>query len=80
MNNQNVIGEKLRQLRVKRKISQAKLAKSIFVKNTTISNWENGSRQIHINSLKLICVYFDVPLIYKYNRCHKTRIYFSLHL
>jgi len=58
------IGEKLRQLRVKRKISQAKLAKSIFVKNTTISNWENGSRQIHINNLKLICVYFDVPLNY----------------
>ena len=58
------IGEKLRQLRVKRNISQAKLAKAIFVKNTTISNWENGSRQIHIHNLKLICVYFDVPLNY----------------
>jgi len=57
-------GEKLRLLRVKRKISQAKLAKAIFVKNTTISNWENGSRQIHLNNLKLICVYFDVPLNY----------------
>lgn len=57
-------GEKLRQLRVKRKISQEKLAKAIFVKNTTISNWENGSRQIHLNNLKLICVYFDVPLNY----------------
>ncbi len=64
MTNKIHAGEKLRQLRVKRKISQAKLAKAIFVKNTTISNWENGSRQIHLNNLKLICVYFDVPLNY----------------
>jgi transcriptional regulator with XRE-family HTH domain len=64
MNQQNIIGEKLRQLRTKRGISQAELAKAIFVKNTTVSNWEKGTRQIHINSLKLICVYFEVPLDY----------------
>jgi DNA-binding XRE family transcriptional regulator len=64
MQNKVHTGEKLRLLRVKRNISQAKLAKAIFVKNTTISNWENGSRQIHLNNLKLICVYFDVPLSY----------------
>jgi transcriptional regulator with XRE-family HTH domain len=64
MKNQNTIGEKLRQLRTKEGISQAELAKAIFVKNTTVSNWENGTRQIHINSLKLICVYFGVTLDY----------------
>ncbi|MFZ9196896.1 MAG: helix-turn-helix domain-containing protein [Bacilli bacterium] len=64
MNQQNIIGEKLRQLRTKKGISQAELAKAIFVNNTTISNWEKGTRQIHINSLKLICVYFEVPLDY----------------
>ncbi len=64
MNKENIIGEKLRQLRTKKGISQAELAKAIFVNNTTISNWEKGTRQIHINSLKLICVYFEVPLDY----------------
>jgi len=64
MYKQNIIGEKLRQLRTKKGISQAELAKAIFVKNTTVSNWEKGTRQIHINSLKLICVYFGVPLDY----------------
>lgn len=58
------IGEKLRQLRVKQKLSQADLAKALFVKNTTISNWENDSRQIHLSNLKLLCVYFHVPLSY----------------
>jgi DNA-binding XRE family transcriptional regulator len=57
-------GERLRQLRVQRKISQETLAKAIFVKNTTISNWENGSRQIQLSNLKLISVYFGVPLDY----------------
>jgi DNA-binding XRE family transcriptional regulator len=58
------VGEKLRQLRVQRNISQETLAKAIFVKNTTISNWENGSRQIQLSNLKLICVYFGVPINY----------------
>ncbi len=57
-------GERLRQLRVQRKISQETLANAIFVKNTTISNWENGSRQIQLSNLKLISVYFGVPLDY----------------
>ena len=57
-------GEKLRLLRVKHNISQATLADAIFVKNTTISNWENDSRQIHLQHLEEICRYFKVPLDY----------------
>ncbi|MBM3909347.1 MAG: helix-turn-helix transcriptional regulator [Firmicutes bacterium] len=68
MNPQNIIGEKLRQLRTKKGISQAELAKAIFVNNTTISNWEKGTRQIHVNSLKLICVYFGVTLDYFHDK------------
>jgi transcriptional regulator with XRE-family HTH domain len=58
------LGEKLRKLRVERNLSQAELAEALFVKNTTISNWEHGKRQIHFDNLKLICVYFRVPLSY----------------
>jgi transcriptional regulator with XRE-family HTH domain len=64
MKNRVDLGEKLRLLRVQRKISQETLAEAIFVKNTTISNWEKGSRQIHLKNLEEICRYFQVPLSY----------------
>jgi len=64
MNNKVDLGEKLRLLRVQRKVSQETLAEAIFVKNTTISNWEKGSRQIHLKNLEEICRYFQVPLSY----------------
>jgi DNA-binding XRE family transcriptional regulator len=41
MANPNQIRERLKKIRQERQISQATLAKAHFVKNTTISNWEN---------------------------------------
>ena len=64
MNKTTDIGEKLRLLRVKRKISQAQLAKAIFVKNTTISNWEQGSRKIQTDNLKALSHYFGINISY----------------
>jgi transcriptional regulator with XRE-family HTH domain len=64
MANPNQIRERLKKLRIERQISQATLAKALFVKNTTISNWENGTRSIHLEALHQISEYFNVPLTY----------------
>lgn len=65
-------GERLRQLRVKRKVSQAELAGAIFVKNTTISNWEKGTRKIQTDNLKALSDYFGVPTSYFLEAEEKT--------
>lgn len=64
MANPNQIRERLKKIRLERQISQATLAKALFVKNTTISNWENGTRSIHLEALHQISEYFNVPLTY----------------
>ncbi|MEY3431559.1 MAG: hypothetical protein RIS53_457 [Bacillota bacterium] len=65
-------GEKLRLLRTKRKVSQAELAEAIFVKNTTISNWEKGTRKIQTDNLKALSDFFGVPLSYFLESDEKT--------
>jgi transcriptional regulator with XRE-family HTH domain len=65
-------GERLRQLRVKRKVSQASLADAIFVKNTTISNWEKGTRKIQTDNLKSLSDFFGVPVSYFLEAEEKT--------
>jgi|GEM_PF-2522068 len=65
-------GEKLRLLRTKRKVSQAELAEAIFVKNTTISNWEKGARKIQTDNLKALSDFFGVPLSYFLESDEKT--------
>ena len=39
-----LFGETLRKLRMKKGLSQKKLAEQLFVYNSTITRWENGSR------------------------------------
>jgi transcriptional regulator with XRE-family HTH domain len=55
---------RLKAIRRERQISQATLAKALFVKNTTISNWENGTRQIHLEAIQQLSAYFNVPVSY----------------
>lgn len=57
-------GERLRQLRVSRKLSQKDLAKALFVQHTTISNWEKDVRKINLEQLQQIATYFNVELSY----------------
>lgn len=64
MSNPNQVRERLKKIRLERQISQATLAKALFVKNTTISNWENGTRSIHLEALQQISEYFNVPIGY----------------
>ena len=58
------IKDRLKKIRLEHQVSQATLAKALFVKNTTISNWENGTRSIHLEALQQISEYFKVPITY----------------
>ena len=65
------IGEKLRQLRQNKKLSQKQLADALFVQHTTISNWEKDLRKINLEQLEQIASYFGVEVSYFYQKDSK---------
>jgi transcriptional regulator with XRE-family HTH domain len=58
------VGEKLRQLRTQKGLSQSELAQHLYFSNRTISNWEKGLRDISVENLKRIADFFNVPIAY----------------
>lgn len=60
--NPNAIGDRLRELREARKLTQRAMAKDLSVAPSTISNWEKGRRQPSISELKRIAEYLNVSL------------------
>lgn len=58
------IGDKIKGLRSQRNISQEALAKALFFSNRTISNWEQGIREVSLENLQKIADYFHVPVTY----------------
>ncbi|MBD5091891.1 MAG: helix-turn-helix domain-containing protein [Clostridiales bacterium] len=54
--------EKLKSLRTKKGISQAELAKNIFLSRSAVAKWENGLGLPSEESLKLLAEYFDVSI------------------
>ena len=56
------MGNKIRELRKKKGITQKELAKAIFVSRTAVSKWESGRGYPNIDSLKAIALYFSVSL------------------
>lgn len=60
----NSIGDKIKGLRTQRNISQAALAKALFFSNRTISNWEQGLRDVSLENLQKIATYFQVPMTF----------------
>ena len=49
------LGERIKNIREQRKISQKELAKKIGVSNSRLSNWELGINRPDVDSLALIC-------------------------
>lgn len=49
-------------LRKKHKLSQKELAKKFNVNQNTVSRWENGDRQIDLETLKALSVFFGVSV------------------
>ena len=56
--------ERLKELRVERKLSQADLAKELNVSQRSISSWETGFRQPDFETLERIAKFFDVSADY----------------
>ena len=52
----------LAMLRKRHKLSQKELAKKFNVNQNTVSRWENGDRQIDLETLKALSVFFDVSV------------------
>jgi transcriptional regulator with XRE-family HTH domain len=57
-------GEKLKELRIDKKLSQKELAEILVVDQRTISNWEKEFRQPSFEMLVLIAKYFQVTTDY----------------
>ena len=56
--------ERLKELRIERKLSQAELAKELNVTQRSISSWETGFREPDFSMLERIAVFFDVTTDY----------------
>ena len=56
--------ERLKELRVERKLSQTDLAKELNVSQRSISSWETGFRQPDFETLERIAKFFDVTADY----------------
>ena len=60
----NIFGEKLRELRIEKKLSQKRLGEIFQVCNQTVSFWETGSREPDLDTLKNIALFFEVSVDY----------------
>ena len=56
----STFGEKIKELRKKRGLTQPELAKELGVSNGMISNWENDVNEPGLSHIKNIAIFFDV--------------------
>lgn len=63
----HLFGDKLRELRKEKDISQEDLGKLCGVAKTTISNWENNITEPPFKTVKIIAKYFNVTPNYLLN-------------
>ena len=54
--------EKLRELRIQKNVSQAKLAADIHISRSAVAKWENGLGLPSDDSLKMLAVYFGISI------------------
>ena len=60
----NIIGERLKELRVTNKLSQENMGKILNVSQDTISLWERGRALPAVENVILICQKFEVSSDY----------------
>lgn len=58
------VGDKIKELRKKHKLTQADLAKKLGVKPTAVSAWEGNHNRPLMDKLTLIAEMFEVPITY----------------
>ncbi|MBQ8686001.1 MAG: helix-turn-helix transcriptional regulator [Clostridia bacterium] len=59
-----IFGERLKELRIDRRIGQVEFAKALGVSKGIISLWENGLREPKLSNLIAISAYFKVTIDY----------------
>lgn len=67
------IANKLKQLRIKNKVSQDELADGILVSRQTISKWENGVVLPSLDNLQALCAFFKVEINYFFDEKYDVR-------
>ncbi|MDE6398702.1 MAG: helix-turn-helix domain-containing protein [Clostridiales bacterium] len=60
----NQFTKRLKELREERKLSQNDLARELKISAACISRWEKGLRVPNIESIMLLCKYFDCSADY----------------
>ena len=57
-------GNRIKEIRIDKNLTQAQLGKILNVRNTTISAWEQDIAEPPYETLKKICIIFDVTADY----------------
>ena len=60
----NILGKRIKELRIERRISQRQLGIELGFSNQTISTWESGQREPDCDSLIMLANFFDTSLDY----------------
>lgn len=66
-----MLGDKIREIRLAKKISQVELAKTLDVTKQSVSNWENENIQPSIEMLSRIANALNVSTDFLLSRDHK---------
>ena len=59
-----VFGERLKELRVEKGLTQRELAQALSITVPTLSHWECGYQEPSFKDLIMLCKYFDVSADY----------------
>lgn len=68
------MGDRIRECRKQKNMSQAELAEAINVSDNTISNMETGSNNVKLENIEKIADFFEVPLDYLVKGSGPTQI------
>ena len=60
----NDFGRKIKELRESKRITQKELGKILSIRNTTISAWEKDIAEPPLETIKKLCIMFDVSADY----------------
>lgn len=66
-----MIGERIKELRKSKKMSQSELGKFIGVSQTTVTAWENGRAEPSSSYVAKLATFFNVSTDYLLGRDHK---------
>ena len=68
MINSNIFPQRLKELRLKKGLTQTELGEKVGVKQNTFTNWENGKREPSYENLVKLADLFEVSLDWLFGR------------